>query len=380
MRQRPPRALPLLLASPGRSSRSSPRAPAPADRAASRRSQRPPPARRHRRRAAASRRVTVEPRPRLARAVSLGFAVGYARYGVGLARLRPLRRRQHRPPRRRLRRPRPAHRAPQPARRALGRLRPYAGVLFDCFGITFPSDNLLGEVDNPAAPRPASSTAGSTDDADPRSRATAGACSARPARAALRRPRPEGGEARGLRRHDPQPQRRLAGRGLGRMHAHRPHRRDARRRDVALALRRGRDRRRTEDFDVLVTEAACASGQSSEDRLSEPRIVVEADAITITFGVTPLEGAQDCQGNPASEVRVELPEPLGRPRIARRWRLPADDCLSLAAARRYGDARRRASSSAAPRPRSAAHRRAGDQQHLLALYPPFAPAPTDRLS
>ena len=67
----------------------------------------------------------------------------------------------------------------------------------------------------------------------------------------------------------------------------------------------------TEDFDALVTEMACASGQSSEDRLSEPRIVVEDDAITITFGVTPLEGAQDCQGNPASEVRVDLPEPLG---------------------------------------------------------------------
>ena len=28
---------------------------------------------------------------------------------------------------------------------------PYAGVLFECFGITFPSDNLLGEVDTPAA-------------------------------------------------------------------------------------------------------------------------------------------------------------------------------------------------------------------------------------
>jgi hypothetical protein len=68
---------------------------------------------------------------------------------------------------------------------------------------------------------------------------------------------------------------------------------------------------RTEDFDALVTELACASGQSSEDRVSEPRIVVTDAAITITFGVTPLEGPQDCQGNPPSEVRVELPVPLG---------------------------------------------------------------------
>ena len=60
-----------------------------------------------------------------------------------------------------------------------------------------------------------------------------------------------------------------------------------------------------------MTEIACASGQSSEDRIVAPRIVVEEDAITITFAVMPLEGPQDCQGNPASEVRVELPEPLG---------------------------------------------------------------------
>jgi hypothetical protein len=66
-----------------------------------------------------------------------------------------------------------------------------------------------------------------------------------------------------------------------------------------------------EDFDVLVTEMACASGQSSEDRVSDPRIVVQEDAITITFGVTPLEGPQDCQGNPPSQLRVDLPEPLG---------------------------------------------------------------------
>ena len=79
---------------------------------------------------------------------------------------------------------------------------------------------------------------------------------------------------------------------------------------VALADRADIDAE-TEDFDALVTEMACASGQSSADRIVTPRIVVEADAITITFGVTPLEGSQDCQGNPASEVRVELPEPLG---------------------------------------------------------------------
>ena len=62
---------------------------------------------------------------------------------------------------------------------------------------------------------------------------------------------------------------------------------------------------------ALVTEVACASGQSSEDRIVEPRITVDEDAITVTFGVTPLEGEQDCQGNEPSPYEVTLPEPLG---------------------------------------------------------------------
>ena len=65
------------------------------------------------------------------------------------------------------------------------------------------------------------------------------------------------------------------------------------------------------ELEVLVTETACASGESSEGRVVEPRILVDDDAITITFGVTPLDGAQDCQGNPASSYVVTLPEPLG---------------------------------------------------------------------
>lgn len=62
---------------------------------------------------------------------------------------------------------------------------------------------------------------------------------------------------------------------------------------------------------VLVTEKACASGKSAKGRIAKPRILSEEDRITITIGVTPLDGEQDCKANPATPLTVTLGEALG---------------------------------------------------------------------
>jgi hypothetical protein len=67
----------------------------------------------------------------------------------------------------------------------------------------------------------------------------------------------------------------------------------------------------TTEFLALVTERACASGQTSEGRIVGPEIEVDDSSVVVTFGVRPLSGAQACPGNPATMVEVELDEPLG---------------------------------------------------------------------
>lgn len=65
------------------------------------------------------------------------------------------------------------------------------------------------------------------------------------------------------------------------------------------------------EIEVVVTESGCASGQEPGDRLQPPEVVVEDDAVTVTFWVVPLGGAQECPGNPPTPVTVTLDEPLG---------------------------------------------------------------------
>ena len=190
---------------------------------------------------------------------------------------------------------------------------PYAGVRFECFGIAFPAERLIGDVDSPAAPSAGEFSRWLAEDADPTFPRDGWRLLGESDTGHLYGVRaPEGGEAAAFvvtirnsggtwQAEDSgacTPAVRLDETLGGATWTLDP--------DEAAEIDA-----ETEDFDALVTEMACASGQSSEDRLVAPRIVVEADAITITFGVTPLEGPQDCQGNPASEVRVELPEPLG---------------------------------------------------------------------
>ncbi len=67
----------------------------------------------------------------------------------------------------------------------------------------------------------------------------------------------------------------------------------------------------TIEFFALVTERACASGQSSEGRIAEQQIDYLDASVVVTFRVRPLPGDQECPGNPATMVEVELDEPLG---------------------------------------------------------------------
>ena len=46
--------------------------------------------------------------------------------------------------------------------------------------------------------------------------------------------------------------------------------------------------------------------------MNTPTITYTAESVTVTFTIVPPPGdAQDCQGNPAFPVGIELSEPLG---------------------------------------------------------------------
>ncbi len=64
-------------------------------------------------------------------------------------------------------------------------------------------------------------------------------------------------------------------------------------------------------FTALVRELSCSSGTPAAGRISEPLVAYGADVVTITFGVAPLTGNQDCPGVAPSAVVVTLREPLG---------------------------------------------------------------------
>ncbi len=65
-------------------------------------------------------------------------------------------------------------------------------------------------------------------------------------------------------------------------------------------------------FVALVTETACAGGQSSEGRVLSPAIIYGQRDVLVVFAVHPQPGEFfTCQGNPATRVVVALDEPLG---------------------------------------------------------------------
>jgi len=60
----------------------------------------------------------------------------------------------------------------------------------------------------------------------------------------------------------------------------------------------------------LVLEEACASGKTPEGRIETPLVNLSETTVTVTIGVRPLPGTQDCQGNPPFPFTFDLPEPL----------------------------------------------------------------------
>ncbi|ARU51237.1 hypothetical protein CBR64_06765 [Cellulosimicrobium cellulans] len=65
------------------------------------------------------------------------------------------------------------------------------------------------------------------------------------------------------------------------------------------------------EIHLLVTEMACNSGQDAEGRVRVVNLGARDDAVAVTVGVEPRDGAADCQGNPATPYVVDLDEPLG---------------------------------------------------------------------
>lgn len=61
---------------------------------------------------------------------------------------------------------------------------------------------------------------------------------------------------------------------------------------------------------LLVRERECASGQDPTDRIRVD-VAETADQVVLRVGVRPLRGGQDCRGNPAAAVGVDLAGPLG---------------------------------------------------------------------
>jgi hypothetical protein len=63
-------------------------------------------------------------------------------------------------------------------------------------------------------------------------------------------------------------------------------------------------------IDLFVHERACASGQSAEGRIELVELNKTTGQVQLRVGVRPLDGGQDCQGNPPTPFTVDLGEPL----------------------------------------------------------------------
>ena len=61
---------------------------------------------------------------------------------------------------------------------------------------------------------------------------------------------------------------------------------------------------------ALVLEEACASGKTPAGRIEPPMMDFSETAVTVTIGIRPVPGNQDCQGNEPFPLTFELDEPL----------------------------------------------------------------------
>jgi hypothetical protein len=63
-------------------------------------------------------------------------------------------------------------------------------------------------------------------------------------------------------------------------------------------------------INAMVLEEACASGKTPDGRIEPPMMDFSDAAITVTIGIRPLPGDQDCQGNAPFPLTFDLDEPL----------------------------------------------------------------------
>lgn len=79
---------------------------------------------------------------------------------------------------------------------------------------------------------------------------------------------------------------------------------------------------------AIISEQACASGQSPEGRVLDPVIEYRADAVVVTISVTKRIGGQDCPGNPDFPIEIKLAEPLGERALLDGGSIPPRDATT----------------------------------------------------
>lgn len=75
-------------------------------------------------------------------------------------------------------------------------------------------------------------------------------------------------------------------------------------------------------IEIEVYERACASGQPADGRVEVVEQETSDGQLELVVGVRPLEGAQDCPGNPPTPVTIQLDEPLGERTVVDASTLP----------------------------------------------------------
>ncbi|MBW3562880.1 MAG: hypothetical protein KY437_10335 [Actinobacteria bacterium] len=73
---------------------------------------------------------------------------------------------------------------------------------------------------------------------------------------------------------------------------------------------------------LAVFERACASGRSADGRVEVVRQTLTDDQLRLVVGVRAASGAQECPGNPATPVTIELDDPLGERTVVDATTLP----------------------------------------------------------
>ena len=88
-------------------------------------------------------------------------------------------------------------------------------------------------------------------------------------------------------------------------------------------------------FRILVTETACASGQSAAGRVEEPLVFREQARVQVAMFVRPLYGPATCPSNPPTPYTLRLDRPLGDRTLADGGTIPPRPVRGRLAPRGY---------------------------------------------